>query len=96
MATHDKVKILMIDIITAYLWWESILKQYSVSEKNTLNELKVYLTHLYEGTMVNLLENLSFHLTTLESLDEYLLDLLYYIYENLVLLIKNGIKEEGN
>jgi len=61
-----------------------------------LNELKVYLTHLYEGTMVNLLENLSFHLTTLESLDEYLLDLLYYIYENLVLLIKNGIKEAGN
>lgn len=53
--------------------------------------MKVYLTHLYEGTMVNLLENISFHLTALESLDNNLTDLLFYIYDNLISLTLMGI-----
>lgn len=65
-------------------------------KETKLSDIKVHLSFLFEGTLVNLIENISYHRTTLEALDHFLIDLLAYVFENLIWVYKNGVKTEGN
>lgn len=86
------MKDLLVDILNCQIWREKV---YFLIRNKSLDHLKVYLTLLYESTLVNLMESIAFHRTSFEALDSCGIDLLEYVYGNLVELTHKGVQTEG-
>ena len=83
LSTHDKLKTLLHELLTAKIWKSEIFPKI---KKTAKPGIRSYLSIFHEGVVLNLLEIVCYYKTALEALGENLVDLMDYVYEKLSLL----------
>lgn len=81
--THDKIKPLVCDLITAETWKDKIF-QLIVDDVAKLSTIKSYICVYHEASICNLLEVLLFHRTAVENDEDAIVELIDYCYRKLV------------
>ncbi len=92
MVDNDKLKDLIEELISSYYFRISIfpkIKQ-DICEKSNI---KAYVVLYHEAVLVNLLENFFFHATACVNAEDYLLDIIDYCYQNLMVVYNKMEKE---
>jgi hypothetical protein len=86
--TYDKIKVLIYELIVSEEWKKNILPLIKQDILN-LNSYRNYIPVYHEAAVLNMLEILMFHRDTVDSADNYILELIDYCYRKLVKLSNN-------
>lgn len=88
--TYDKIKVLIYELIVSEEWKKNVLPLIK-NDIIKLNSYRNYIPIYHEAAVVNMLEILMFHRDTVDSADNYILELIDYCYRKLVKLSNNAI-----
>lgn len=91
-ASHDKLKLLIYDLIVSETWKKKVLpllKPYY----DKMNTFRSYIAVYHEAVVCNLLEILMYYRTAIDVSGDFLIDLVEYSHSKLVAQIGKEIKK---
>lgn len=91
--THDKLLLLVQDLITAETWKLKVLPLIK-KDVASLSTVKSYMCMYHESSVCNLLEIMLYHRTACESSEDALVELIDYCYRKFVNMTKDAGKYE--
>lgn len=90
---HDKVRLLIQDLLTTEVWKEKIFSAIMDSDFEPKTTFPLYMVLYHEATLVNLLETIMYHRDSCESAEDCINDLVDYCYRKLCFLISKNPDE---
>ncbi|PVD24217.1 hypothetical protein C0Q70_14687 [Pomacea canaliculata] len=91
---HDKVKLLIQDLLTTEVWREKVFAEILDSDFEPKTTFPLYMVLYHEATLVNLLETIMYHRDSCETAEDFINDLVDYCYRKLCLLVSRNPGED--
>ena len=89
--TYDKIKVLIYELIVSEEWKKNVLPLIK-HDLIKLNSYRNYIPIYHETAVANLLELLMFHRDSVDSADNYILEVIDYCYRKLLSLSNKKMK----
>jgi len=86
LQTHDKIKVLIHDLILIEVWKEKLLPKLK-SHIAPMSSLRNYIPVYHEASCINLLECALYQMTSCDAAGDLIVDLIDYIYRKLVYVV---------
>lgn len=91
-ASHDKIKLLIYDLIVSETWKRKVLPLLK-HDYEKMNTFRSYIAIYHEAVVCNLLEILMYYRTAIDVSGDFLIDLVEYSHSKLVAQIGKEIKK---
>lgn len=95
LITHDKLKVLVHDLILVELWRENILARLAKGNQLT-QSFTIYPILYHESTCINLLETVLYHPASVETLGDAIIDLTDYCLRLMNSFITSGNSDDDD